>query len=1017
MHRRDFIKTTGLMASAAWLWDGGQFVLADEAARYPDDAFSRPAVDHIPCFETLAGISPAGSIHTRAALYRRTIHRSGPVERVEVGNRIELAPWEGGQATRWILEPIHIDNGWMRVPLWLRRAPEAIAVRVRVDGPSGTTLSADITELPWPALPELDAAAWQVGATQRLRPGVVEEVRFDLAEATLRPGQEVDREAPRWPANSLTLRLEGLTPGRHYEVLLAGLTVLYPTPGDLSVRELEVPGPLRAGREASVVVATNAVPRGRPVDLEFRQREHTLWRVRLAEAEVAALPRGVLADRPVPWYLPDGEYGVGLVVDGYRVAGAEARVRVEGATPRLPEASVRPHQGRPTFHLDGRPTTWHGYASYDYQPGNVSDFARHGANVFCMPVSTGGHVHNIGASPLTPDGEWDFTEIDEKVCQSLQDNPAGLLFPRVNLALPRQWAHAHPDEVCLVESEAGLLPWEEGDAYPAPSIASLVWLRDQEEALRRVIRYCLSRPWASRIAGFWITGEVTEEWFHWACNDKAYADYSAPAQARFGDWLRSRGVPVSDDAPIPDQATRDCGDWDVYPEDAPHRLAALYHRHLSELTSEVIGHFARVVKEESRGRSLVGTFHGYVIQLAGEPRQALAGHFDARRYLDDPNIDYVAGIPLHDFRMLTNGYNPYVIAYESVAAAGKLYVNENDLFSWLHPGPWHVHYDEEDPFGGAVAMHRRNLAADAVRGAMSQRFSLMSTWHRNDALQEEFQRHTAISRVALNVDRTPAVEVAFIVDDTSFAWAPPASTWLHGTNKLMLHAVGKAGAPVGVWLLSDLDRLPDGIRLVIVASAIAAKDEDLAKLSAMLRGGARSVVAVGPIGLVSPRTGEWRPEKPGQLLGLPIEVVDERLPVGVLDATTPVSSYPETARPRAQASSPGRFRYPDGMAASAERQLAAGGRLVWLGAPPLAPELWRQWIEAAGAHCYAPTGFFVHAARDIVSVTAPAAGRAVVRFPDEVEARDLFDGFEGRGYGIECPFEAGQTRLLRLRRK
>ncbi len=93
MHRRDFIKTTGLMASAAWLWDGGQFVLADEAARYPDDAFSRPAVDHIPSSRPCRHL-PAGQHHPGGAL---SAHDPQAVERVEVGNRIELAPWEGGQ--------------------------------------------------------------------------------------------------------------------------------------------------------------------------------------------------------------------------------------------------------------------------------------------------------------------------------------------------------------------------------------------------------------------------------------------------------------------------------------------------------------------------------------------------------------------------------------------------------------------------------------------------------------------------------------------------------------------------------------------------------------------------------------------------------------------------------------------------------------------------------------------------------------------------------------------------------
>jgi hypothetical protein len=268
----------------------------------------------------------------------------------------------------------------------------------------------------------------------------------------------------------------------------------------------------------------------------------------------------------------------------------------------------------------------------------------------------------------------------------------------------------------------------------------------------------------------------------------------------------------------------------------------------------------------------------------------------------------------------------------------------------------------------------------------------------------------------MRLDRTPVEEIAFLVDDTTFAFTPPGSTWLNGTNKRLLHAVGRTGAPVGTWLLSDLGRLPDRIKMVVVASASAATDTDLERLRGLLDRGGLTVAVVGPAGLVAAQDGRWRPDRPGELLGLPLEVIDEPLPTGALEGTPSVASHPDVVRPRVQALSPGRFRYPDGAPASAERTLPGGGRLIWLGAPPLSSELWRQWAESAGVHCYAPTGFFVHAARELVSVTAPAAGRAVVRLPQAAAATDLFDGFQAQGRGFDCPFGAGQTRLLEVRR-
>ena len=110
---------------------------------------------------------------------------------------------------------------------------------------------------------------------------------------------------------------------------------------------------------------------------------------------------------------------------------------------------------------------------------------------------------------------------------------------------------------------------------------------------------------------------------------------------------------------------------DLYPDNANGRLASAYHQYNSELAVDAIGYFADVVKRETDSRCLVGSFYGYVIQLAGEPRQAIAGHSALRRLIDHPNIDFIAGIPLLDFRNLTDGYNPYTSATESIYAAGK----------------------------------------------------------------------------------------------------------------------------------------------------------------------------------------------------------------------------------------------------------------------------------------------------------------------------------------------------------
>jgi hypothetical protein len=74
-------------------------------------------------------------------------------------------------------------------------------------------------------------------------------------------------------------------------------------------------------------------------------------------------------------------------------------------------------------------------------------------------------------------------------------------------------------------------------------------------------------------------------------------------------------------------------------------------------------------------------------------------------------------------------------------------------------------------------------------------------------------------------------------------------------------------------------------------------------------------------------------------------------------------------------------------------------------------------MEDAGVHRYAPLGYFVHSAAQLLSVTAPREGVAEIVFPDRVQLLgDVFDGnFSVReGDRFRVPFLKGQTRFFRI---
>jgi hypothetical protein len=677
------------------------------------------------------------------------------------------------------------------------------------------------------------------------------------------------------------------------------------------------------------------------------------------------------------------------------------------------------HNGAPTFFMNGKPFIWSGFATYSFYPGSVNQFGCSGADVFFIPTAAGCHVHNIAAPTWYGGDEYDFGSIQQSVCQALAANPEAKLVFRVSLLLPPIWLADHPDAAAAIRTDDGMdVAWEETQS-PAISLASPAWRHQQARVLEELIAFCSSQPWSRNVISFFPTGGVTEEWFAWGCNQNRFADYSPVTEAAFAAWSSARGLPFDR---IPDPPLRRDSAEIFFPDTHEGRWAAAYYAFYNELNAETADYFAKVAKEASGGKSLVGTLFGYVVQLAGEPRQSTAAQFGLRRLLDSPYIDYLTGIPLLDFRKLTNdGYDTSVTARASILQAGKLYNNENDLLSWLHHDVWHNEYDAADPRAACISMHRRVNAGNCVYGSPQQWFGLVPTWHNDRLLHDDFALQNRVLKDSINRDRTSLEEVAFVVDDDSFAWKAPGATFWGFTHKHLLRAIGQTGAPVDTWLLSDIDRLPDRIKFVVIADASAARPENIAKLKRLLEEGGKTFLVVGLPGYIDPSTGRRSAADVTSLLGFPVKVNPAGGNPGIQCAATGRELAALDSRrvaPKAYIENSDFIVYAeDGMGAGHQRPLSSGGRLIWAASPPYADvALLRSWMEEAGVHFFAPPGTMVRASRGLVAVTSlhEEDAELTLSWPESVLIEDMYDGWKGRGSNIRCPFRYGQTRLFKV---
>ncbi|HBR20564.1 MAG: hypothetical protein UV78_C0001G0021 [Parcubacteria group bacterium GW2011_GWA2_43_17] len=825
-------------------------------------------------------------------------------------------------------------------------------------------------------------------------------------------------------AATLTLNAVNITSEKDYDLYMRNLQVSYPLADGIRVLQIKQPSKILAGQPVSFEVKIDGKISARVMDIELRHEPWVILRIRLTQNELDKLQKDNICEikRDVPWYLSSGKATIGLVANGYRVDGFEGQVDIiNKGSYELPKTERRNYNGKPTVFLNGKPFTWSGYATYDYRPGAVSEFGASGANVFFIAVGAGRHIHQKAAPTWLGGDSYDFGQIEQRVSTALQANPDARLIMRVSLCLPPFWLQEHKDSKVLIRTDSGDIEWEETGSAAA-SLASQSWRLQQQKVLRDLIQYCKKQPWADRIISFFPTGAVTEEWFSWGCNDGQYADYSIANENAFQEWCRNKSYSFPR---IPDPSIRKKPGYDLFDNTYEGRWSAAYTRFYTELTAETIEYFAKTIKDETENRSLVGVLYGYTTQLAGEARQSTSANFGLREIIDSKYVDFVTGIPLHTFRSLTGeGYDTYTSATASILAAGKFYNNEDDLFSWLHNYHWYTEYDHADPRAGAISMHRRVVANDCIHGAPRQWFSLFTTWHHDRQLQSEFSEQIRIHKKSLEFDRTDTEEVAFVVDDTSFAWLPPETKYTLYTHHYLLGALGRTGAPVGVWLLSDMDKLPERIKVVVVAHCAAALPTDIEKLKKLIEKGGRTIVVVGTPGLINPVTQQRDSSAPAKLLGLPVLIEDEpktgkahvvKTNQIVCNLASSKWGSAELVRPRAYIDGQGWLAYEDGRTAGAERPLANGGRLIWCGVPPhLDTDFLRSWLIEAGVHCYGPCQTFVYASRELVAITSvfDTDKEIELQWPKDVSVKDMFDGWSGTGRKMSCPFKAGQTRLF-----
>jgi len=702
-----------------------------------------------------------------------------------------------------------------------------------------------------------------------------------------------------------------------------------------------------------------------------------------------------------------GLLGVALADGGFGRERAVVRVDNPLAGRQAPPlAEVKRHGGDPALFVDGKLvapffSVVNGVSLHDQH----AEMGRAGVHLFCDWFGSSG-ASDLGH--VAPD-VYDYTEFDSYFAKALEADPDAYFLPHLGITPPMWWQQAHPEELCL---------YADGGHGPQ-SFASQRWRKETAEDLRRLIRHLQSAPYADRIIGYLPFSGYSAEWQSWGLWQNDLADYSEPAKRAWRKWLRRRygadGPHANAEMPTPEQ--RHTGKWGALRDPEAERTTIDYYLFLADVTADAIVHFARVVKQATNGRSLCGTYYGYLTQHG--PRQQDSSHLALAKVLRCDDLDFLASPPLYTDRAIgqTSGF---MSTTESVRLHGKLWLSEADYRTHLsEPGSGYGRADTPE-YTNAVLW--REMGNVFTRRTAVSHYDMVGGWLKGAEITAELGKMRAAMEASLT-DRQPFHgDLAVVVDERSFAYL----TAMHPlTGSLVLQSIiqlPRVGVAWDFHLLDDLVNagLPPH-KAYLFLNAVMLDNTQRAAIHARLeREGATAiwVYASGLYGDDSAGVEQVR-DLTGFTVrrdtwGKPLQVADAE---GALLAGDKPEVDPVFIPDVTDAEELGHLKGSDfpGLA----RKPIGKWTSVFCSAPRVLPDTLRRLARDAGCHVYLGTGDALFVDNQFVCLHASTGGDKVVELREPRRPRAIFGSpaLHVEGTLLRFTMQANETVLLRLDRE
>jgi len=661
-----------------------------------------------------------------------------------------------------------------------------------------------------------------------------------------------------------------------------------------------------------------------------------------------------------------------------------------------------------------------------YRPGNPYVFLGGPPGVFEQQIALAAEVGVDLVSfpvpmPWPKPGEPEDWRASDAACERvLGVNPKALLLPRIGLYPPPWWYESHPDE---------MMAWDDGTKEQWYDVASPVYRQEAAARLSALITH-LEAKYGDRIAGYHPCGQHTGEWFYarsWVRALNGYGPASAKAWAK---WMSERRQPAGlrppeaeRDAQVPTPEERHGAPNGLLRHPAAEAALVEFNRFQQEMMADCVLELAHAARVASQGKKLVVFFYGYVFEFGALPTcPATSGHYALRQVLKSPDIDVLCS-PISYWDRGLGESAPSMTAAESVALAGKLWLNEDDTATYLSTGTPPGSGDRVKTLEETNWQLVRNVGQEALRNFGTWWMDLTATgWFNDPGMWAEMERLRPLDEALLAEPRPYRPPIAAVIDEASMLCVAGGGAALtRPATYDVRRPLGRMGAPYGQYLLDDVAAGKAPAQLYVFLNAWRILPDDRAGLLQIARSHACIwCYAPGYIHDTSFSTGSMQELTGFRLLPIsPVKAWAEPTEVGRRAGLTAGFGVDQPIRPlfaAADATADETLAtYPDGSAAVAMRR-GPGGLSVFVGVPGLTSDFLRLVAREAGVHLFTERDCNVWANGPFIVLHSPEAGDYAVDTGVPGPITDLLTGQAvGQGPKLTLPLKLGETRVLRVK--